>query len=137
MEIDAKILEKFGILKNTKDVHTPSTLHEKIEAEKTIELAMIRSGINRFHKTIRKAKAKVSEKSGKPRETNESTTIYGQVLIQQGLEPLCEALNKYFNETAELGKELQLYRILSEKHYQSENRARDLLEAVLESSASS
>ena len=42
-------------------------------------------------------------------------------------------VKKYFNETAELGKELQLYRILSEKHYQSENRARDLLEAVLES----
>ena len=40
MEIDAKILEKFGILKNSKNV--PSTLHEKIEAEKTIELAMIK-----------------------------------------------------------------------------------------------
>ena len=105
MEIDAKILEKFGILKNTKDVHTPSTLHEKIEAEKTIELAMIRSGIKRFHRTIEKARAKKKEKLDKDgnkvlkeRETNESTTIYGQVLIQQGLEPLCEALNKYFNE---------------------------------------
>ena len=96
MEIDAKILEKFGILKNSKNV--PSTLHEKIEAEKTIELAMIKSGIKRFHKTIHKARAKVAEKTGKPRETNESTTIYGQVLIQSGLEPLCEALNKYFLE---------------------------------------
>ena len=76
----------------------PSTLHEKIEAEKTIELAMIKSGIKRFHKTIHKARAKVAEKTGKPRETNESTTIYGQVLIQSGLEPLCEALNKYFLE---------------------------------------
>ena len=105
MEIDAKILEKFGILKNSKDVHSPSTLHEKIEAEKTIELAMIRSGIKRFHKTIIKARAKKAEKIDKDgqkvlkeRETNESTTIYGQVLVQQGLEPLCEALNKYFNE---------------------------------------
>ena len=32
MEIDAKILEKFNILK--KDENVPSTLHEKIEAEK-------------------------------------------------------------------------------------------------------
>ena len=99
MEIDAKILEKFGILKNSKNV--PSTLHEKIEAEKTIELAMIKSGIKRFHKTINKARAKVAEKTGKPRETNESTTIYGQVLIQSGLEPLCDALNKYFIEASD------------------------------------
>ena len=62
MEIDAKILEKFGILKNSQNV--PSTLHEKIEAEKQIELAMIRSGIKRFHKTINKARAKVGDNSG-------------------------------------------------------------------------
>jgi len=42
-------------------------------------------------------------------------------------------VKKYFNETTELGKELQFYRILSEKHYQSESRARDLLEAVVDS----
>ena len=96
MEIDAKILEKFGILKNSQNV--PSTLHEKIEAEKQIELAMIRSGIKRFHKTINKARAKVGDNSGKPRETNESTTVYGQVLIQSGLEPLCEGIEKYFTE---------------------------------------
>ena len=59
---------------------------------------MIKSGIKRLHKTINKARAKVAEKTGKPRETNESTTIYGQVLIQSGLEPLCDALNKYFIE---------------------------------------
>ena len=53
---------------------------------------MIRSGIRRFHKTVDKSKAKISEKTGKPRETNESTTIYGQVLIQSGLEPMNEAI---------------------------------------------
>ncbi len=42
-------------------------------------------------------------------------------------------VKKYFNEHTELGKELQLYRILSEKHYESESRANDLLEIVLES----
>ena len=42
-------------------------------------------------------------------------------------------VKKYFNENTELGKELQLYRILSEKHYESESRANDLLEMVLES----
>ena len=79
MEIDAKILEKFGVLKNTKNV--PSTLHEKIEAEKQLELGMIKQGINRFHKSINKAKAKKAEKKDKhgnivlkERETTESTT---------------------------------------------------------------
>lgn len=96
MDIDAKILEKFNILKKDQDV--PSTQHEKIEAEKTLELAMIKSGIKRFHKTVNKARAKVAEKTGKPRETNESTTIYGQVLVQQGLEPMNMALEKYFTE---------------------------------------
>ena len=99
MEIDKAILEKFGIIKNSKNVHDkPATLHEKIAAEKELELGMIRSGIKRFHKTVNKSKAKISEKTNKPRETNESTTIYGQVLIQSGLEPLCDALNKYFIE---------------------------------------
>ena len=42
-------------------------------------------------------------------------------------------VKKYFNENTELGKELQLYRVLSEKHYHSENRARDLLDAAIDS----
>ena len=42
-------------------------------------------------------------------------------------------VKKHFNENTELGKELQLYRILSEKHYESEGRAHDLFEMVLES----
>ena len=99
MEIDKAILEKFGIIKNSKNVHDkPATLHEKIAAEKELELGMIRSGIKRFHKTVNKSKAKISEKTNKPRETNESTTIYGQVLIQSGLEPMNEAIDNYFND---------------------------------------
>ena len=42
-------------------------------------------------------------------------------------------VKKYFNENTELGKELQLYRILSEKHYNSESRATDLFDMVIES----
>ena len=42
-------------------------------------------------------------------------------------------VKKYFNENTELGKEFQLYKILSEKHYQSESRATHLLEAVIKS----
>ena len=42
-------------------------------------------------------------------------------------------VKKYFNEDTELGKELQLYRLLSEKHYESENRAQDLMSIVLKS----
>ena len=40
-------------------------------------------------------------------------------------------VKKYFNEKTELGKELQLYRLLSEKHYQSETRANDFLNIVV------
>ena len=42
-------------------------------------------------------------------------------------------VKKYFNEDTELGKELQLYRLLSEKHYESESRANDLINIVLKS----
>jgi hypothetical protein len=42
-------------------------------------------------------------------------------------------VKKYFNEDTELGKELQLYRILSEKHCASESRANNLMDIVLES----
>jgi len=42
-------------------------------------------------------------------------------------------VKKYFNENTELGKEFELYKILSEKHYQSESRANHLLEAVIKS----
>ena len=42
-------------------------------------------------------------------------------------------VKKYFNEKTELGKEFELYKILSEKHYQSENRANHLLDAVIKS----
>ena len=42
-------------------------------------------------------------------------------------------VKKYFNENTELGKELQLYRVLSEKHYESGDRATQLVEAVIKS----
>ena len=42
-------------------------------------------------------------------------------------------VKKYFNENTVLGKELQLYRLLSEKHYNSENKANELLDLVIKS----
>ena len=42
-------------------------------------------------------------------------------------------VKKYFNENTELGKELELYRILSEKSYKSENKANHLFDAVIKS----
>ena len=42
-------------------------------------------------------------------------------------------VKKYFNEKTELGKELELYRKLSEKNYNSENKANHLLDAVIKS----
>jgi hypothetical protein len=40
-------------------------------------------------------------------------------------------LKKYFNENTELGKELELYKLLSEKNYTSEAKANDLLNVVI------
>ena len=40
-------------------------------------------------------------------------------------------LKKFFNENTELGKELQLYKLLSEKNYNSEVKANDLLNVVI------
>jgi len=40
-------------------------------------------------------------------------------------------LKKYFNENTELGKELELYKLLSEKNYTSEVKANDLLTVVI------
>tara|TARA_Y100000592_G_scaffold95900_1_gene163335 strand:- start:967 stop:1854 length:888 start_codon:yes stop_codon:yes gene_type:complete len=42
-------------------------------------------------------------------------------------------VKKYFNENTSLGKELQLYRLLSEKNFKSENKANELVEVVLKS----
>ena len=42
-------------------------------------------------------------------------------------------VKKHFNESTELGKELQLYRVLSEKHYESADRATQLVETVIKS----
>ena len=42
-------------------------------------------------------------------------------------------VKKFFNENTELGKELQLYRILSEKTYDSADKAKQLLETVIKS----
>lgn len=99
MEISKKILDKLGVTANTVDV--PNTLHEAIEAEKKLELRAMEAGRLRFHKSIQKTKSPKSEKSGKPRETSESVTIYGQQLVQEGLEPLNEAINKYYMEATD------------------------------------
>ena len=42
-------------------------------------------------------------------------------------------VKKFFNENTELGKELQLYRILAEKTYPSPDKATELLETVIKS----
>ena len=42
-------------------------------------------------------------------------------------------VKKFFNENTELGKELQLYRILFEKTYDSADKAKQLLETVIKS----
>jgi len=56
--------------------------------------------------------------------------ITADVLAGKSTETV-SVVKKFFNERTELGKELELYRILSEKHYESESRALHLVEAVI------
>jgi DNA-directed RNA polymerase len=72
--------------------------YEKVEAEKKLEQQMIKSGIERFHRNIRKSKSKKNENTGKDKEPTESTTIYGQQLLQEAIEPVSIAIGKYFDE---------------------------------------
>ena len=94
MHISKEILEKLGV-KTKETSNVPVTLHEAIQAEKKLEMEMIKKGIDRFHKSINKTKSKKNKKE-KPRETTESVTVYGQQLAQEGLEPMNEAINDYF-----------------------------------------
>ena len=72
--------------------------YEKVEVEKKLEQQMIKSGIERFHRNIRKSKSKKNENTGKDKEPTESTTIYGQQLLQEAIEPVSIAIGKYFDE---------------------------------------
>nr|ANO58088.1 RNA polymerase [uncultured Alphaproteobacteria bacterium] len=79
--------------------------YEKVEAEKKLEQDMVRRGVYRFHKNINKSKAKKQEKRGKDgklvlkdKEPTESTTIYGQHLLQEAIEPVSIEIEKYFKD---------------------------------------
>lgn len=86
-------LDNFTIGGNAPDVLNK---HEKLEKEKLIETSMINGGINRFYKGIVKAKSTTSEATGKEREPTEATTVYGQQLLCEALDPVNDAINTYF-----------------------------------------
>ena len=44
-----------------------------------------------------------------------------------------DIVKEFFNENTELGKELQLYRLLSEKHFKTETKANELVNVVVKS----
>lgn len=44
-----------------------------------------------------------------------------------------DIVKEFFNEKTELGKELQLYRLLSEKHFKTETKANELVNVVVKS----
>ena len=70
--------------------------YERVEQEKKNEQQMLVNGRNRFHKEINTSKAK--HLNGKQKEPTESTTIYGQQLLQGGINYLNEAIDKFINE---------------------------------------
>ena len=87
-------------------VKTRTRGYETVEAERKLEQKMLQRGKERFHKNIRKAKAKKQEKEGKDgekvlkdREPTESTTLYGQHLLQEAIEPVNIEIEKYFKDS--------------------------------------
>ncbi len=86
-------------------VKTATKGYERLEEEKQLEQKMLQNGIDRFHKNIGKAKAKKVEKNDKDgqkvlkdRDPTESTTIYGQQLLQEAIEPVSIEIEKYFKD---------------------------------------
>ena len=72
--------------------------YEKVEAERVLEQKMLQRGKDRFHKNVLKSKSKKNETTGKDKEPTESTTIYGQHLLQEAIEPVSIEVEKYFKE---------------------------------------
>ena len=94
MEISKEILEKLGV-KEVAVTKVADNKHDALKIEREHEMKMMAKGVARFHKSIDKAKSRTNKKN-KPRETTESVTIYGQQLVQTGLEPLSKAINTYY-----------------------------------------
>ncbi len=64
-------------------VKTVAKGYEKVEAEKKLEQQMIKDGIDRFHRNIRKSKSKKNENTGsrqsppdRPRSRPESRPVF-------------------------------------------------------------
>ena len=79
--------------------------YEKVEAERKLEQKMLQRGKDRFHKNILKSQSKKKETKGKDgqivlkdKEPTESTTIYGQHLLQVAIEPVNIEVEKYFKD---------------------------------------
>lgn len=94
MEISKEILDKLGV-KEVAATKVADNKHEALKIEREHELKMMAQGVARFHKSVEKAKSRTNKKN-KPRETTESVTIYGQQLVQTGLEPMSKAINNYY-----------------------------------------
>jgi len=80
-------------------VKTVARGYEKVEAERELEQKMLQRGKDRFHKNILKSKSRKNETTGKDKEPTESTTIYGQHLLQEALDPVNIEIEKYFKDS--------------------------------------
>jgi len=80
------------------EVKLVKTGYERVEAERELELKMVRRGVRRFNKNVNKSKALRNELTGKEKEATESTTLYGQHLLQEAITPVNLEIEKYFTE---------------------------------------
>jgi|TARA_B100001964_G_scaffold146318_1_gene161121 DNA-directed RNA polymerase len=95
-------MQKFEIGSKVKEVPKG---YERVEAQKELEQKMLIKGKENFYKNINKAKALKKEVKGKDgqivikdREPTESTTIYGQQLLQEAINPVSVQVHNYYNE---------------------------------------
>ena len=72
---------------------------ERVKAERELELKMVRRGVHRFNKNINKSKSLKNERTGKDKEATESTTLYGQHLLQEAITPVNLEIEKYFSSS--------------------------------------
>ena len=95
-------MEKFEIGSKVKTV---AKGYERVEAQKELEQKMLIKGKELFYRNIKKSTAKKKEVKGKDgeivlkdREPTESTTIYGQHLLQEAINPVSVQVENYFTQ---------------------------------------
>lgn len=92
-------MEHFELGSKVKQIKTGVN---RIEEERQLEQQSLINGRSRFHKEITNSRQKYI--NGKQKEPTESTTIYGQQLLQKYIQPLNELIDRFFSLSFDKGR---------------------------------